>query len=247
MAKLYLVGCGPGDRELITKKGENILKNSEIIFYFPPFDKIFADVIQNKESYFYFDFKFEDIKNIIEKALKEDKNVSFMVPGDFSIFSPFSSFINYFNEKTEIISGIGFFNYLAARVKKLLNPSSTVNQITILNTKVLKEKLKYFKLADFTNFTTTMIIYMNDIQLSELKTELLKVYNKNTAILIGYKLALENEEIFVGNLGNIEEIVNKRELNPKFTTIIIGEIGQLPSNIEWWDNKVDEIRRGKDS
>lgn len=241
IGKLYFIGCGPGDRKLLTIKGEECIKISDIVFYFPLYEENFKDLLKSKELYSYFNFTFDEIKNKIENTLNKAKNIAFLVPGDLSVFSPFSCFLNYFEEHIEIIPGIGTFNYLAAKIKKILNPPDNVYSITILGPKILHEKVGDFNFEDFISEKSTLIIYMNDMEIEKLQDKLLRIYPPDTAIYIGVNLSTENEKIFAGTLGNIEKKLAGNSLKQeKLTTIIVGNIEKLPLNIKWWDNKVKE-------
>ena len=198
-------------------------------------------MLKGKQINSYFNHTFEQIKEKIEKTLKNNRNIAFMVPGDLSIFSPFSCFLNYFEKDIEIVPGIGTFNYFAAKLKKILNPPDNVYSISILGPKILHEKIGDFDFQDFISEKSTLIIYMNDMELAELKEKLLRIYSPNTDIYIGINLSTKNEQIFSGKLKNIEKkLLNISLKHEKLTIIIVGNIEKLPLNIKWWNNKVKE-------
>ena len=237
---IYFIGCGPGDRKLITLRGEETLKKCSIIFYFPPYDKVFSDLVENKPKYMYFNHEFENIVEIIDN--NKDKNIAFLVPGDLAIFSPFSCFLNYYRDNIEIIPGVGVFSYFSAKLKKILNPAGTIYSVTFLSTKLLGEKLGEYSFSDFLHRKTTLIIYMNILKIDELVDKLKEVYNENTSIYIGINLSLKDEKIFSGTLANIEKKLPFDISVEKFATIIVGDIKEMPLNIKWWNEKIKSYR-----
>jgi precorrin-4/cobalt-precorrin-4 C11-methyltransferase len=244
--KLYIIGCGPGDRKLITLKGEEALKKSDIIFHFPPYEEIFSDILHEKQIFFYFDFTFNEIKQIIEENILKDKNIAFMVPGDLSLFSPFSSFINFFKDYIEVVPGISTFNYFAAKIKKILNPPDNIYSVTILGPKILHDKIGQFDFSDFVNNKSTLIIYMNDMTLKELLFNLKKIYSLDISIYIGINLSTNKERIYSGTLFTIENEMGNIDLSKeKLTTVIVGNLDEIPFNIEWWDDKIQEYNNKK--
>ena len=49
MAKLYVVGIGPGGREHMTYKAVDVIKNCEVIVGYTPYLEYIEDLIQGKE------------------------------------------------------------------------------------------------------------------------------------------------------------------------------------------------------
>ncbi len=238
--KIYFIGCGPGDRKLITVKGEETLKKSEIIFYFPPYDEIFYDLIKDKRKYMFFEHTFNEILSIIRNNFS--KTIAFLIPGDLSVFSPFSSFLNYYRDRIEVIPGVGTYSYFASKLKKILNPAGKIFAVSVISTKMLDEKIGEYNLNDFINPNTTLIIYMNNLSTEELRKKLSEVYADETPIYIGANLCSEGERIFTGTIANMGEILPKDIVTEKFTTIIVGNIDTMPLNVSWWDNKVKSYK-----
>lgn len=137
--KLYGIGVGPGDPELLTLKALRIIKESQVIAV--PGQKAEESMaykivlpvckeLKEKELAVVSMPMTKDIKkleeshdqgaNQIEKLLKEGKQVAFLTLGDPTVYSTYL----YIHEKiqqrgyeTEIISGITSFCAVAARLK----------------------------------------------------------------------------------------------------------------------------------
>ncbi len=244
--KLYFIGCGPGNRELITLKGEKCLKTADIIFYFPPFDEIFSDIVENKEKYFFFGFRFEEIEEIIENNLSGGKNVAFMVPGDLSVFSPFSGFIKIFEEDIVVVPGIGTYSYFAAKLKRILNACGKIYSVSILSTRMLQERKGDTDFSPYITKDTALIIYMNTLSAVELKKQLCKVYPESTLVYAGYNLASKQEKIIKTDIKNMISDLEGIDLeNEKLITIIVGNISDVPLNNLWWNEKVKSYTNKK--
>ncbi len=133
--KLYGVGVGPGDKELITLKALRILQNADIVAV--PVTKngdktacnIVTEYISNKETVEYtmpmsknFDELNKNYKLIadsIEKQLLLGKNIAFITLGDPTVYSTYmqiNSIILSRGYETEIIPGITSFCAAAARL-----------------------------------------------------------------------------------------------------------------------------------
>ncbi|MCX8085121.1 MAG: precorrin-2 C(20)-methyltransferase [Calditerrivibrio sp.] len=133
--KLYAIGVGPGDKKLITYKGVEALKCSDVV-YVPQSDEtgrsIAYDIIKeyvpsSKIKTYYFpmnnnkeelDKRYTHLADEIKKDVKNHLIVSYVTIGDPLIYSTF----NYLNEKLtdvdiEVIPGITSFLAASALIK----------------------------------------------------------------------------------------------------------------------------------
>ena len=80
--KVYFIGFGPGDPELLTVKGYNLLKKADLIIY--PGSLIDEKYLSQfkAEKINSFGLTLEEIVEIIEKALKDGKKVVRLQSGD---------------------------------------------------------------------------------------------------------------------------------------------------------------------
>lgn len=137
--KLYGVGVGPGDPELVTKKAERVLREADIVAV--P-DKgagektalnIVRDIVAGKELLYcptpmvrdraVLDGCYEQIANDICVLLDEGKNVAFITLGDPTVYSTYI----YVHKKVlsrgyeaELIPGVPSFCAVAARLNTSL-------------------------------------------------------------------------------------------------------------------------------
>lgn len=133
--KLYGVGVGPGDKELITVKALKVLNKVEVIAV--PIMKsgirtafnIIEDYVNNKKiincmTPMSKDFdklhkNYEKISDMIEVELKNENNVAFITIGDPTVYSTYiqiNSIISERGYETEIIPGITSFCGAAAKL-----------------------------------------------------------------------------------------------------------------------------------
>ena len=85
--KVYFIGFGPGDPELLTVKAYKILKQADLIIY--PGSLIDERSLEefNGKKVNSYGMKLEDIVELIESNVKAGKVVARIVSGDPSIFS----------------------------------------------------------------------------------------------------------------------------------------------------------------
>lgn len=140
MSKLFGIGVGPGDSELITVKAVNIIKNLNVIYTpiahngmkstaFKIAEPYLQSKTEIKERHFPMTRNVEERQKSWQKISKEviedvtkGQNVGFLTLGDPSVYSTFS-YIQKIVEKeieVEIIAGISSFSQIAATLKEPL-------------------------------------------------------------------------------------------------------------------------------
>ena len=160
--KLYGVGVGPGDKELLTLKALRILQESDVIAV-PAMKSgektafsIVKDYIGNKpvidctmpmnKDFVRLKENYERIADIIENELKKGNKVAFITLGDPSVYSTYmqiNSIIIKRGYETEIIPGITSFCAAAAKLNMSLCERDEPLVILPASYKDIKEGLKF--------------------------------------------------------------------------------------------------------
>jgi precorrin-2/cobalt-factor-2 C20-methyltransferase len=141
--KLYGVGVGPGDPELITVKAVRIIKEADIIFTAASTKNAYSLAIDIASAYvspsvtierLYFPMT-KDIKEVeaawinnakqIAKSLKQGKNAVFLTLGDPTTYSTFGYILKKMacvmpEAEIETIPGITSFHAASARLNRIL-------------------------------------------------------------------------------------------------------------------------------
>lgn len=158
--KLWCVGVGPGDPNLITLYGKQVIESSDVIFC--PVKSVHSEsfALETVRKIIALEGK-EIVKLIFPMTTKEDKarpywlsayekikekvvsgkKCVFIVEGDPLIFSTFNSVLEIINQKkefdVEIVPGISSFQIMACRVKL---PVVDGDEILVIMPASIKEK-----------------------------------------------------------------------------------------------------------
>lgn len=248
MNKVYFIGAGPGDPELLTLRGARLLAGCHAVFAPTPFEETFSAHLAGKTLLVPFEFYFSELLESIEELLTEG-NVAFLVPGDLTFYSPFQGVIDSLGERAVIVPGVGTANAASAHLKKTLDLPGVCNRTVIASPRTLGDDPDAPTLRELAAPGVSLLIYMNNIPLPELASLLREGYGKNVPIALLHRLGLPGEEVVVGTLDDIAEKVGDRDFfnlvggkkRPALTLVIVGETLTATTDAVWWDWRRENV------
>lgn len=225
MSKVYFIGAGPGDPELITIKGRKLLDNADVIIYAGSLvnpallDGLNADLYDSSKM------NLDEIINIIKKSINEGKIVVRLHTGDTSLYSAISEQIEKLrkmNIEYEVIPGVSSAMAGAA----ILGQELTIPEIsqTVIMTRIegRTPMPDNEKLSEMAKHRTTMVLFLS-IGLIENVVEQLKCgYPEDTPVVVIYKATWQDQKVIRGTLKNIAELVKEKNIG-KTALIYVGE------------------------
>lgn len=227
---IYFVGAGPGDIELITVKGQRLLKTADLVIYA---GSLVNPALLNecKEECIILDSAMmtleEVIKAMVEEEMKgEDRVVVRLHTGDPSIYGAIREQMDLLDERTlkyEVIPGVSSFCGAAAALKKeytLPNVSQTVILTRMEGRTPMPPKEELSMLA---SHQATMIIFLSVSLAKEVEERLIKGgYREDTPIAIVYKATWPEEKIYKGELNQLSHIIAENHIT-KTALIVVGD------------------------
>jgi len=227
--KVYFIGAGPGDPELITIKALKIIENADILIYAGSL--VNKDILKfNKkkgvEIYNSAKMNLEQIIRIIENGAKNNKLVARLHTGDPSIYGAIFEqmvMLDSMGIKYEIIPGISSAFAANAAIKW----EFTVPEIsqTVIFTRVegntpMPSKQK---LSNIAKLNATLVIFLSVNLVEKVQKELLEGYSIDTPVVIAKRVTWPDEQIIFTNINDMVKVV--RENNIKRTALIlVGEV-----------------------
>ena len=198
MEKVYFIGAGPGDPELITIKGQRIVKEADVIIYAGSL--VPKEVIDchkdGAEIYNSASMSLDEVIDVTVKAIKENKKVARVHTGDPAIYGAHREQMDMLDEhgiEYEVIPGVSSFLASAAALKKeftLPNVSQTVICTRIEGRTPVPEKESLESLA---KHRASMAIFLGTLETIEQKVKEAGI-NKTAQILVGDFLGNEYEK-----------------------------------------------------
>ncbi|GMB09261.1 uroporphyrinogen-III C-methyltransferase [Thermolongibacillus altinsuensis] len=250
MGKVYLVGAGPGDPDLITLKGLKCIQQADIILYdrlindeLLNYAKPEADLIYCGKLPNYHTMKQETINHFLIKHAKRGKIVTRLKGGDPFVFGrggeEAQALVKHrieFEIVPGITSGIAVPAYAGIPVTHR-DFSSSVAFITGHQRTNPTETLKWEHLAKGVD---TLVIYMGVKQLPFI-CEQLQLHGKHpkTPIAIIQWGTLYEQKTVVATLDTILDAIEKQPItNPSI--IVVGEVVTLHEQLHWFETMLRE-------
>lgn len=227
MEKVYFIGAGPGDPELITVKGQRIVKEADVIIYAGSL--VPKEVIDcHKEGAEIYNSAFMNLDEVIEvmvKAIKENKKVARVHTGDPAIFGAHREqmdILDTYGIEYEVIPGVSSFLASAAAIKKeftLPNVSQTVICTRLEGRTPVPEKESLESLA---SHRASMAIFLSVHMIAEVVKKIATHYPMTTPIAVVQRATWQDQKIVIGTLENIEEKVKAANIS-KTAQILVGD------------------------
>jgi precorrin-4/cobalt-precorrin-4 C11-methyltransferase len=226
--KVFFIGAGPGDPELLTLKAKRILEKSDVVIYAGSLInmEILKFTREGSALYDSSSMELEEIFKIFQEAKQTGKTVARIHSGDLSIYSALQEQLDWCEREgieSEIIPGISSFQAAAASLKREFTLPG-VTQTLILTrisgrTEVpLKENLK-----DLARTKATMAIFLSIHEIERVVDQLAEGCEKNTPVAVIEKASWPEERRIIGTLGTISQQVKEAGIKRQ-ALIIVGDV-----------------------
>ncbi|MDH4262169.1 MAG: uroporphyrinogen-III C-methyltransferase [Spirochaetia bacterium] len=245
--KIYLIGAGPGDPELLSLKAVKAIQNSQAILYDQLVNKEVLKHAAPETKLVYVGKKKgahvipqDEINNLLVDLASKYDVVSRLKGGDPFIFGRGGEELEHLARhgySCEVIPGITAASAAAAAIGLPLSHRDYASQIIFI-TGHKKEDGDYSAFTELDLHDKTAVIYMGVTALSEMVSEICKKNgNCNIPVAIIENATLPLQRVVRGNLGNISEIAQKADVKPP-ALLIIGNVVNFMDNIEKIKNEV---------
>lgn len=223
--KVYFVGAGPGDPELITIKGRKLLDEADVVIYAGSL--VNCELLKGirAEIHDSAGMTLDEIIEVIRHSVEAGKMVIRLHTGDTSLYSAISEQIERLralNIEYEVIPGVSSAMAGAA----ILGQELTIPEIsqTVIFTRLegrtpVPEREKMSELA---KHQATMVIFLSAGMAESVRDELLQGYSGDTPVVIVEKASLPEQRVIRGKLKELVEMVKNAGIK-KTALIYVGE------------------------
>lgn len=226
--RVFFIGAGPGDPELLTIKAKKIIEKADIVIYAGSL--INKDIIKlvRKGAVLYDSSRMslEDVLRIVKKAKPTDKIIARIHSGDPSIYGAIQEQMDWCQMEGitySVIPGVSSFQASAASLRQELTLPG-ISQTVILTrisgrTKVpAKEDLK-----NLARNKATMAIFLSIDRIGDVMKKLEDSYGLNTPVAVIEKVSFPEERKIIGTVRDIVEKVKEAGIKRQ-AIIIVGDV-----------------------
>ncbi|ADV44183.1 precorrin-4 C(11)-methyltransferase [Bacteroides helcogenes] len=224
---IEIVGAGPGDPDLISVRGRQMLEKADLILYagslVPKELTLCAKPGATVRSSASMDL--EEQFTLMKEFYDRGKFVVRLHTGDPCIYGAIQEQMNYFdqyNMSYHITPGISSFQAAAAALKSQFTIPEKVQSIILTRGEGRTPMPEREQLHLMARSQSTMCIFLSAGIAQQVQEELLQEYPENTPVAVCYHLTWKDERIFRGELKDLAKIIKENKLTLT-TMIVVGE------------------------
>lgn len=223
-ASVAIVGAGPGDAELISVKGKQLLEEADLILYagslIPEELTHYAKsgaIVRNSAS-----MTLEEQISLMDEHYTKGHLIVRLQSGDPSIYGAIQEQMTIFDEKGMdyyIVPGISAFQAAAAYLKSEFTIPEVVQSIILTRGEGKTPLPEKEKLNEMAKHQATMCIFLSATIAKDVQIQLLEHYPEDTPVAVLYRVTWKDEEVFTGQLKDLAQII--RDSKYTLTVLII--------------------------
>jgi precorrin-4/cobalt-precorrin-4 C11-methyltransferase len=250
--KVYFIGAGPGDPELLTVKGKRILEQAAVVIYAGSL--VNPDLLEyapQAEVYDSAELNLEEIMDIIKTAIEEDKIVARVHTGDPSLYGALQEQLNWLKQagiEYEIIPGVSSFLAAAAAVEREYTLPEKAQTLILTRAEGRTKVPEQEELSRLASHNTSLVIFLSVQMIDKVVSRLENDYPPETPVAVVQKASWPEEKIVEGTLANIAAKVKQADIK-RTALILVGDFlgGDAPASKLYDKSFSHQFRQGEQS
>lgn len=224
--KVYFIGAGPGDPELITIRGLKAIQRSGYCIYAGSLvnPELLKSLPAHAKVYDSSEMSLEEMIVVYKEASEQNVDVARIHSGDPSIFGAIQEQMYALDElgiTYEIIPGVSSFVASAAVLRQELTLPGVTQTIVITRMEGKTPIPEKERLSVLATATPTLCIFLSIDKIEEIARILMPHYGQDCPVAVVYKATWPDQKTVCTKLSDIAEEV-KRKAIKKSALIIVG-------------------------
>ena len=222
---VYFIGAGPGDVDLITVKGRDILAKADVVIY--------AGSLVAKEHMDYCKegaLIYNSAKMTLEEVIEvmndnKDKVIVRLHTGDPAIYGAIKEQMDELeklNIKYEVVPGVSSFTAAAAAIKRELTLPRVTQTIILTRIEGRTPVPETEDLEKLAQVGASMAIFLSISMIDKVLAKLRAGYGRNVPIAVVERATWDNERSIIGTLDDIVDKVKEANIT-KCAQILVGD------------------------
>jgi precorrin-4 C11-methyltransferase len=238
--KVYFIGAGPGDPELLTLKAKRIIEKADLLIYAGSLvnPEILAHKKKKAVSYNSASMDLKEIVSLISREVKKGNTAARIHSGDPAIYGAIREQIALLEKKgiaCEVIPGVSSVFAAAATLRKELTVPELSQTIILTRISGRTKVPSRESIPRLARSQSTMAIFLSITQIEKIVEQLLTSYPPETPAAVVYRASWPDEKVIKGTLATIAGKVQRAAIK-KQALILVGRalggsIGGLRSQL----------------
>jgi precorrin-4/cobalt-precorrin-4 C11-methyltransferase len=233
---VYIVGAGPGDPDLITVKGRNLLIKADVVIYANSLIpeamlqccRADAEIIPSASK------SLEEILEIMIERVRSQKLVVRLHDGDPSLYGAIQEQITALIEADipfEIIPGVSAFQLAAARLQVELTIPELVQTIILTRISGRTQVPENEELSSLAAHQASLCLYLSAHHIENAQAKLMEHYPSDTMVAICYRLGWDDEKILTVPLADMAAVTKKENLTRTTLFVISPALNHIQQGV----------------
>jgi precorrin-4/cobalt-precorrin-4 C11-methyltransferase len=224
--KVYFVGAGPGDPELITLKGKAVIERCPVIIYAGSLvnPAILSWARPGAAIHDSASMTLDEVVAVISKAHKEGHDVARVHSGDPAIYGAIAEQMQRLDElgiEYEVVPGVSSFLASAAALRKELTAPGVTQTIILTRMGGRTPAPAREDLEHLARIGATLVIFLSVDKLRDAVGKLAPGYGYDTPVRVVYRASWPDQKTVEGTLADIADKVEASGIT-KTALILVG-------------------------
>jgi precorrin-4/cobalt-precorrin-4 C11-methyltransferase len=236
VSKVYFVGCGPGDPDLITVKAKKLLSKADVVVFSGSLiPQQILKICKKAKLHDASGLVREEIFEILKNNAQKNKLVIRLHDGDPAIYGAIREQTDNLQKEgieCEIVPGVTSFLASSAALGLQLTLPGVTQTIIITRAEKRTKVPVQEQISELAKHKSTMIFYLSVHLLSDIVKEAIRGgYSRSTPAAVVYKASWPDQKIITGTLEDIVKKVWAAKIT-RTAIVLIGDVIQ-PKSYEY--------------
>ncbi|MCI8743042.1 MAG: precorrin-4 C(11)-methyltransferase [Lachnospiraceae bacterium] len=215
MKTVHFIGAGPGDPELMTLKGQRLIREADIIIYAGSLvnPQVLSGAGQSAEIYDSSSMTLQQVVDVMAAGVRAGKQVVRVHTGDPSIYGAHReqmAELDRLGIPYDVVPGVSSFLAAAASLKREYTLPGVSQTVILTRMEGRTQVPETEQIEGLAAHQATMVLFLSVSQIGLLCQRLQKGgYPADTPAAVVYKASWEDERIVTGTLEDLAEKVEQ--------------------------------------
>lgn len=226
MTQVYFIGAGPGDPELITVKGLNIIRRADVIIYAGSLvnEAVLAERRSDAEVHNSASMTLEEVLEVTLRGVATGKLIARVHTGDPSLYGAIQEQIDALAEQGvsyQVVPGVSSFTAAAAALSREFTLPSVSQTVILTRMEGRTPVPEREQLESLASHQTSMCIFLSVQNIDEVVRRLSQHYPMDTPVAVVQRASWPDQSSVQGTLADIAEKVKAAKIG-KTAQILVG-------------------------